>query len=248
MRALLASVLTGVCCLCTAGVALAAQMLVVIDAHNADDALKPGIMISADAAVTLAAGARLSLLSESGRLVVLTGPYEGKADTRGQNAGAPEAATVMTKLSRLIAGQKSTVVTGAARSIAGGKDGRVPPHPAFISLEAGGEKCALSRWPELWRSDSKNTVSLTLTNRQGLVTALDWPAGENRIDLPSAYLEDGATVTANLAGRAVDLHLNVHPGNVRNPTEVFAWMADKGCTEQASALLAALRKKAQGQR
>jgi len=248
MRIVLASFLTVACCLCAAGVALAAQILVVIDAHNAGDALKPGTMISADAPVTLASGARLSLLNESGRLVVLTGPYDGKADTRGQIDGAPEAPTVMTKLSRLIVGQKTTVITGASRSIAGGAGGQVLPHPAFISVEAGGERCALSRWPELWRSDNKNTVSLTLTNRQEVVTALTWPAGDNRIDLPNAYLEDGATITVNLAGRTVDLHLNVHPGNVRNPTEVFAWMADKGCTEQASALLAALRKKAAGQR
>ncbi|MGI9463281.1 MAG: hypothetical protein ACR2OM_05050, partial [Aestuariivirgaceae bacterium] len=146
----------------------------------------------------------------------------------------------------LIAGQQTTVATGAARSLAGQGGGNILPHPAFISVMASGEKCVLSKWPELWRSDASTTQVLTLNNAQGLKSVVVWPAGKDRIDLPEAYVGVGSSVTANLAGRSVELHLNMHPATARNPTETFAWMADRGCREQAAALLVALRKKAAG--
>ncbi len=246
MRALISAVLFGLASLGVAPVALAAQMLVVIDAENSGDSLKPGTMISADAPVKLAPGARVSLLSESGRLVVLSGPYDGKADNKGLIAGTPDAPSVMAKLSKLIAGQQATVATGAARSLGGQGPGKLLPHPSFISVMTSGEKCVLSNWPELWRSDAKTTQVLTLTNARGLESIVVWPAGKDRVDLPDAYVAAGASVTANLAGRSVELHLNIHPGAARNATETFAWMADQGCNEQATALLAALRRKAAG--
>ncbi len=244
MRLLLTTILFGLSCLCALPSAMAAQMLVIIEATNSGEALKLGAVLSADAQVSLAAGARLSLLTEKGRLVVLTGPYDGKADTQGLIGGAPDAPSVLAKLSSLIVGQASTIATGASRGVGTQDGGEARPHLSYISVMSSGERCALSKWPELWRADDSQNQSLTLTNGQGRNSALTWPAGDDRIDLPAAFVADGAKITALLAGRSVDLRLHVRPGTVGNPTETFAWMVDKGCTDQAVALLGALRKKA----
>ena len=122
----------------------------------------------------------------------------------------------------------------------------MPPHVSFINVTTKGQKCALSRYPELWRSDDSRSATLVLKNSQGQKTALNWPAGDSRIDLPKVFVADGATITGNLEGKPVELRLNVRAGAVGNAAEAFAWMAEKGCNEQAIALLEALRKRAGG--
>ena len=224
------------------GAALAAQVLVVIDAKGAGDAFKPGTQLNADATVTLKAGAKLSLLSESGRMVVLTGPYEGKADKAAKPASGDAGPSVMAKISKLVAGQSKTIATGASRALT--EDGPVPPHPAFLSVMAAGERCALSGSPALWRADKSKEQTLTLTLGAGQSTTLKWAAGKDRILLPKLFIADGANITADLDGVAFVLHMNLRPAKVRKLVPLFGWMAEKNCTSQAAALLNVLRGEA----
>ena len=118
----------------------------------------------------------------------------------------------------------------------------------IIHVSAGavtaGPKCALTDRPELWRADANRSVSMTLVDRQGNNVSLEWPAGSDRIDLPSQFVADQASVIVVINGRQVELTINRRPPSVRNTTEIFVWLVDTGCKEQSVAMLQALRRRA----
>ncbi len=225
--------------------ARAAQLLVVIEAYRAKD-LEPGAQMRADQQIELTADARVSLLSESGRIIVLKGPYSGKADNRGLAASARNAETIMGKLSKLIMGHADTTSTGATRNIdeiLTDKQAGLP-HPSYMSVMSPGKRCALSKQPELWRADAATSQELTLKDEAGTSRRLTWPAGDQRIDLPEAMVANGKTISATLAGKTVELRLALRPKTLNGLAGTLAWMADEGCQQQAASLLNAMLRKA----
>ena len=225
----------------------AAQVLVVIDAAEAGEALAPGKLLQSSDVITLPEGARLSLLNQQGELVLIKGPFSGAiagaiADAAA-DAGA-EGATVMEQIAGLIDGEDSLVSFGAARAVVEPGITDEVPHPTLISVMAPGPRCVIASDPQLWRSDATAAANLTLKDAAGKAHTLAWAAGADRIALPLDLMADGSAIETDLDGRAVRIDLNVRPDSVRNLSQILAWLAERGCKGQAAALLLALREEA----
>ncbi len=224
--------------------ARASEVLVVIDAAGTGTDLQPGTTVKLDDAVSLPAGARLSLLNQEGRLVLVKGPFDGALSSVIAAAKAKASdAGVMEKIAGLMEGKDSVVAFGASRALGTAPTAPVP-HPALISVVASGPRCIVATSPQLWRSDASAAASLTLTGPDGKTVNLDWPAGKDRIAMPAALMIDHASVKATLDGNEVNLNLNMPPPSVRNISEILAWLAERQCNGQAAALLKILRQEA----
>ncbi len=223
--------------------ASAAELLVVIDAQQAGAGLQPGQTVGLDDAISLPAGARLSLLNQAGRLVLVKGPFDGplaQAVAASSDAGDPG---VMHKIGDLMKGEDSIVSFGAARAVSGQKLVEVP-NATFISVMADGQRCLISRGPQLWRSDATGAARLALKGPGGSKQTLDWPAGKDRIALPSAFIADSSIVIADMGAGEVTMTFNVLPADKRNLAQILAWLGERRCLGQATALLKALRQEA----
>ena len=223
--------------------ARAAEMLVVIDATHAGADLQPGRMVGLDDAISLPAGARLSLLNQAGRLVLVKGPFDGPlslAVPPSDDAGDPG---VMQKIGDLMKGEDSVVAFGAARAVASQTPVAVPD-ATLISVMADGQRCLVSREPQLWRSDAKAATRLTLRAPGGRTQTLDWPAGKDRIALPPAFIADSSIVIADMGASEVTMTFNVLPADKRNLAQILAWLGERRCLGQAVALLKTLRQEA----
>jgi hypothetical protein len=225
---------------------LAAQVLVVIDATEAGEALTPGKLLQASDTITLPEGARLSLLNQQGELVLIKGPFSGAISgaIAATAEGGAEEASVMEKIAGLIDGKDSLVSFGAARAVVEPGIADEVPHPTLLSVMSPGPRCVIASDPQLWRSDAAPALTLTLKGAAGKAHTLSWAAGADRIALPLDLMSDGAAIDVDVAGRAVRIDLAVRPDAVRNLAQLLAWMAERGCKGQAAALLLALREEA----
>ena len=224
--------------------ARAGEVLVVIDATGTGTDLQPGTTVNLDDFVSLPAGARISLLNQEGRLVLVKGPFDGSLSSvvtaTKTKAGNDD---VMEKIAGLMEGKDSVVAFGASRALGTAPTAPVP-HPALISVMAPGPRCVVATAPQLWRKDATSDESLTLTGPDGKSVTLAWPAGKDRIAMPAAFMVDNTELEATLAGKQVTLTLNLPPSNVRNVSQILAWLGERHCNGQAAALLKILRQEA----
>jgi len=223
--------------------ARAAEMLVVIDAAQAGEDLQPGHLVGLDDAISLPAGARLSLLNQQGRLVLLKGPFDGPLSKAVQPSGDGGDPGVMQKIGDLMQGSDSIVSVGAARAVVPKGFAEVP-NATLVSVMADGQRCLISRDPQLWRKDARAAVRLTLSGPGGKKKTLDWPAGKDRIALPRAFMADQSIVIADIAKNEVTLSLNLLPADRRNLAQILAWLGERRCIGQAAALMKDLREEA----
>ena len=232
---------------CLAGLApsvRAGEVLVVIDAAGTGTELQPGSTVSLDDSISLPAGARLSLLNQEGRLVLVKGPFDGELSSAvAASRTKPGDDGVMEKIAGLMEGKDSVVAFGASRALGTAPTAPVP-HPTFISVMVPGPRCIVAAAPQMWRKDATSAESLVLTGPGGKSVTLDWPAGKDRIAMPAAFMVDHAKLEVSLAGKQVSLTLNLPPSNVRNVAEILAWLGERHCNGQAAALLKILRQEA----
>ena len=215
-----------------------AGQLVVIDSTVPE--LKPGQMIDGSKPFSLAAGGKVTLISESGKVVALSGPFSGAPDAGGAAAGG---GNLMASLSQLMGGgstQSSSL--GVMRAVKAGE----APDVWVVDVIRSGDHCVRAdKAPVLWRPSGKKKATLTIKPLpRGKRVSVDWPVGIDGLDWPeNLALEDGGRYLVRVSGRmtATKLVLHMVPGNLASDAHRAVWMADKGCVGQAKALLASLR-------
>ncbi len=218
-----------------------AGQLVVIDSSAPE--LKPGTIIDDSKSFELAAGTGVTLVSESGKVMILKGPFSGLPGGDSKSAGG---GSLTASLAKLVGGQSSTSKLGVMRS----DKAEVPSDPWALNVERSGNHCAragAATAPDLWRSKADKAVTLTLKMLpKGARASTDWPAGAERIGWPGEVaLEDGGKYMARISGRSSAAKLVIHlvPADLPTDAHRAVWMAGKGCIGQARALLAGLRNK-----
>ncbi len=201
----------------------------------------PGQIVHSDDPLEVPNGARVTLVSETGRTVTLTGPHSGPAET---GAGPGGGDGLLVSLSGLLSGpSRETASLGTMRAA-------VPPpsptDPWVIDTGAWGHHCAPARGPVvLWRGKAGRPgvfILQNLSDRSKSVTP--WPAGAQTLAWPSkTTLGEGEKYLARMKGGRVSSKLVLHLVPDRLPTNAHraAWMADKGCLRQARRLLSRLR-------
>lgn len=216
-----------------------AQDLVVVS--STAPSLTPGQLIKADAPLDVPAGASVTLVSESGKILTLTGPRSGPP---GMGGGGGGDANLLSSLSDLLsASGKETASLGTMRAISPPKP---PGDPWVINIGRSGDHCVLEGAPAtLWRAKSAKAVSLSLknlTDRSRSKAA--WPAGAATLQWPSGVtMVEGAKYLVRIKGSrtASKLVLHLVPGDLPSDAHRAAWMAGKGCIKQAKRLIAAMR-------
>ncbi|HEV8016192.1 MAG TPA: hypothetical protein VGP48_11700 [Stellaceae bacterium] len=222
-----ASVLTGVLC---AGVA-AANQLVVVEARGGD--LKPGQVVDDTKPLVLAAGQRVSLIAENGSMLTLEGPYNALPTSAA--ATAPGLAATLQTL--VVQNQSRTNEVGVVR---GANAGVAPPDPWLLDVSRPGSLCIRAGLrPVLWRATAVKTenVTITPTDRSWSMSAT-WAQGDDRLELPPPFpLVARSTYVVDIDRARTAVTINVLPETVSADPMRAAWMIEKGCRDQAVALL-----------
>ncbi|HPE70563.1 MAG TPA: hypothetical protein P5260_15860 [Candidatus Competibacter sp.] len=209
-----------------------AERWVVIDAENAP--LPLGAWVEDGQAVTLVAGARLTLLTEAGQTLQLTGPYSG---VPGGSASTSAAGNNLPVLAKFLQGhQQATTALGVSRGEAW-SELDAPPAADLVNADHSGERCLIRDPVVLWRQDAAPVETVTLADAEGRSLAdLTWPAGAAQLAIPGPLFADGQHYRLRRGSRQVDLY--VHKASLHdNPAALAAWMVNRGCKIQALILL-----------
>lgn len=235
MRAF-ALTLAAACCL---SLPAWAEDLVVIESTL--PAFAPGATVKGESPIKLPEKSKLVLVSETGKTVTLTGPYDGKAGQAGGKGGDGKLISALSTLVRST--QEDAQSVGAIRA-AGIK---TRADALRINLSESGDYCLTSGSPEITRYQSESGAKVTVNAVKGdLKASLDWPKGGiNFTGWPASLpIEDGATYLVEQDGKDSRTMLILHMVQDQAPTDAHRAiaMAEQGCMEQAKMLLALLKK------
>lgn len=215
----------------------AARAETVVVAATGDTALPPGTKLDPGQMISLPEGARLTLLTQSGIMEVIDGPFEGVPDL---DAGARSDGTVDAQWSAALAlvgfPESRSDVMGASRSTDGAF--RVPPSIWHISIDSAGPRCTRPGTVQLWRQEAERDSTVSVRSEVGRLTDVDWPAGEPILALPAEFAAPGRMIVS-VDGDLRDLTLAVAPDDLvtQPPGQVLSWLLSHECKRQALTLI-----------
>ena len=226
-----------------AAVARSAQAAELVVIASEDPSMPAGTVIDGARTVTVAADATVVLVSADGRVTELAGPYSGAPDASPASGDG----RLVESLSRLITDQadapnKLAVFRGGMAMTPIGR-----PDVWGIDIARAGAYCVRSDRPAmLWWAGARAgaVVELTPTGDDAGRTRIRWPGSKKYAPWPDALpLGDGMTYIARFRssddGRTIRTLLMPE---LATDAHRAAWMAEKGCTRQALAVVDALRE------
>jgi hypothetical protein len=212
---------------------------VVMDARGA--AYKPGDKLAAGSSITLKEGERLSVISADGKSQVLRGPFSGTLGNAGGASQDPKLA-----LNALLANREARVKSvGVVRA---GTASTKTPDPEAIDITRSGPRCLVDgRPPVFWRPDSKKAQPFVVFPADRSWRAdFVWESGQDRMVFPDLSKFEGlTTLLVNIDQQEHALSFSVVPSSLESDVVRAAWMLEKGCVQQADALLRALASASQ---
>jgi hypothetical protein len=201
--------------------------------------LEPGMVIDGGQELTLRKNHKLSLISPTGKVINLTGPYTGVPDSSQKSTGAGK---LVTALSTLISGQRQgSSQLGAIR--AGLSSRRVDPYP--IDITDAGDQCVVAGKPVvLWAPGRAAPVDSVWIARSGSDEAakVTWPKDAITAPWPKRVpVIDGAQyeLLRRPAKEETVVKLHVVPAVAGNKAELAVVMQEKNCMSQAFTLIGA---------
>ncbi len=202
---------------------------------------KPGQIIKTDTAIEVPQGTSITVVSQAGKTLTLKGPHSGPPALSSEGGGNGR---LVSSLSDLLLGSgKEKTSLGTVRA------GRGPPPPSalwVINVHRSGHYCfQAAASAKLWRAETDQKWSFSLKNMADKTKSVaDWPAGPETLDWPSKVtLGDGVIYMARWKNSRSARRLVLHrvPPDLPSDAHKAAWMAEKGCLDQAKRLLARLR-------
>jgi hypothetical protein len=208
-----------------------ANELVVVEAKGV--ALAPGAKVDGTKVLALAAGQRVTLIASDGRTVKLRGPYEeAPAPAAGQVASMGDA------LKNLMNQRGSgTAQLGVVRAAG---DAAELPEPWVVDVGRSGARCLqASGVPVLWGPKFAANAELAIEPADRSWRAKGtWPAETDRLALAGRIpLVDGGSYVFDVGGNPANVTIHRMPAGFVDPVLQAAWMIEKGCEDQARALV-----------
>jgi hypothetical protein len=196
-------------------------------------------MIDDAKTIEIPVGAKITLISESGSVSVIEGPYSGAPGKEG--AGGADNGLIAS-LAQLIGGKPAQ---SAALGLMRAAKNEPSPSAWVVDLRRSGSQCVKAgEKPVLWRAASQKAATLSLRALPtGGKANVKIAAGTDQIAWPDGVvIKDGGQYLARVSGNATasKLVLRLIPADLPTDPHRAAWMADMGCTVQAKALLAGL--------
>jgi hypothetical protein len=214
----------------TASAALAAN-LIVVDARGGG--LKPGQTIDSAKPIALKEGERATLIGPDGRTVTLRGVFSGPPMASAGDTRNPKAA-----LAALITNRNARAT--AVGAIRAGANAQPLPDPWLIDISRPGPRCIREGEQQVWwRPDTAQVESFTVYPVDRSWRAdFGWQEGQDRMAAPRLSRLDGAnTFIIRNGDQDNAISLSVIPKGVDDPLVLSAWLVEKGCFQQADALL-----------
>ncbi|OYX37849.1 MULTISPECIES: hypothetical protein [unclassified Sphingomonas] len=215
--------------LCSA--AASASTLIVIDSRA--PGLKAGQKIDSNTPITLKEGERVTVIGPDGKSITLRGKFSGLPLGKTPVASDPGralAALINTRNAR----------TSSVGVVRGATDAAALPDPWLIDISRAGERCLKAGGkPIWWRPDAKQSQKFTvLPVDRSWVADFEWNAGESMMAVPELAAFDSQTIfVMRVEDQEFPVSINIVPSDLENDLILASWMLEKGCTQQADALL-----------
>lgn len=232
----------GLALMITLGGAAQADPLIVIAATNAGERYQPGTQIDTADAVELAAGGRLTLMSQAGAIIKLDGPHSGPAAASGAASGSdwPDG---MKRVAGLVSTETgATNVLGASRKPDGTTGIAAQPDLWLLNTDSSGERCIQSGKLGLWRREADRDADVVVRGERERLPKAVWPSGAHLLELPDRLAQDGdrLVLSVNRKPRRYTLHVLPEAIDAKDHGALLRWMIDKDCKRQAILLIDAI--------
>lgn len=202
--------------------------------------LKVGQSIDGSQNLTLKEGERLVVIGPDGKVITRRGPFTGALIAEGAAAPDPKQA-----LSVLLASRDArTSSIGVVRSGAGAVK---LPSAWLVDVTRSGQRCLQEGViPVMWRPDAKQAVPFVIFPADRSWRAdFQWAQGETEMRMPPLSRFQGlTTMLVNVDQQEFAISFSSIPKEVDNPILLVAWMLEKGCIQQADAILESMRNTA----
>ena len=211
-----------------------ASKLVVMESKAAS--VKVGQTLDGAAPIVLKAGEGLSLISQDGKIIKLSGPYSGPPITRGAVAASDSKQALAAMLSSRDARTSSV---GVFRSV---KPAAKPASPWWVDVSsAASSRCAQTgQAVYLWRQDARRSEPVSvLGDKLTWLADTQWKEGEHGLSVmpPKTNLSQAVAMTVRLGEGNSEFSMSWIPAEINDPVVLIAWMREKGCQSQADILL-----------
>lgn len=219
------------------------QMVVI--ATSGDAGLHPGDRLDPAMRITLPEGARITLLTKTGIMRVIDGPYLGTLGSQDDIQRDVPAVTQWDAIKTFIGDPDArSDVVGAMRTAKG--DLLVPPSIWHVSVDSSGPRCTPFSKLVLWRRKAALAPTVSVRGEAGRLTDLVWAKGENTLALPKAFAAKDGPLIVSLNGNLRELSIKVLPQTLEDaaPGALLGWLVDNKCSRQALALIARVHAKA----
>ena len=211
--------------------AVDAGELIVVEARGI--ALQAGQVLDDTQKLTLTEGQRVTLIAANGNTLKLRGPYD-----QAPAAAAGSEANLGTALAALLV-QKQTRTSEVGVTRAGPEAGELPD-PWVLDITRPGNLCIRDGVPiVVWRPEAKRAANLSINSTdKSWKVITQWPSGVDRLTLPLRFpAKNRATYLVELGAIRAAVTLHTIPATVDQDKMRAGWMIEKGCAEQANALI-----------
>jgi hypothetical protein len=210
--------------------AAATAPLVVAEARGI--ALKPGTVLDSTRPLVLKQGQHVTLISETGSTLKLSGPYNQPPASAGTSG-----VTLQRTLGALVTQREARA---GEFGVTRGTLLADLPEPWVLDATHSGAGCLLENsTPTFWRPDSKAAASLAVAPVDHSWKAqARWPSGQDRLTITTEVpMRGGKTYIVTFNGTESAITTLLVPASLTNDDMRAAWMANRRCEQQAQALL-----------
>ena len=220
--------------------------LVVI--HSTDPGHALGVVLDGTQLMTIPAEMSVTLVSSTGAVIRISGPYSGTPYSGTPESGTPksapgdERAGVTSALAQLLTRPEAKTTRLAASRGPSSSEASGRPDLWGIDLTRKGPQCVRTdREPVLWWRAAPSGARITLSRRDDPTQSGDlrWPEGSAQVRWPRGLELEDAAYWVQPLGEEVSLLLMPE---LESDAHRAAWMAERGCVDQALKVLDGLRE------
>jgi len=241
--------------------AAASNQFVVIASNTNNNQVPTGKTFTGDQKITLIAGESVTLISQTGKVVNLQGPYSNQINPKpmAQKNAANEQSdsekssikdwpSTLTKITKLVTKDSNrTAVIGASRMVVPGSEGAAAIDMAndfwFMNVDSSGHRCVRSKDVFLWRDNPSQTINIDLRSQDAKRTGVLWKQNTYQMKLPSEFIKDGILIVMKIDKQPRRFNLHVLPQWIKEKDlgKVLLWMVNRNCTRQSQRLINSLQ-------
>lgn len=205
-----------------------------------------GAIITATQTIKLKSGESLKLLSSTGGIIQLQGPYSG---TIVFDAKASDS-SVLESVSELVKGSKSTDFTLAIFRNSSVTTPTYRPDIWGVDIRKSGKYCLRPDFPvHLWWPQASQGELITLTDTTiPQSVEMEWPDRNNYATWPGMLAlnkRSSYAVKNERAALSSEFEIQFLPADLEGDMAQIAWMSDHNCKNQATRLLGTIVNESQ---